>query len=116
MAYEQQITGLPSAVDTRPPVNSDPLVDQLMQRVQTLETEKRRWKAIGMVAIATVVLLLTVGGLLLVGVASLTGLAAHRRQEQAERLMYEAQLQQRLAEEQRQQVEQLRQAAEAKKP
>jgi uncharacterized protein HemX len=73
---------------------NEPLVDELMRRVDSLERENRRWRLIGIGALLFLVLVVFGGGVLLVGTASMYTLQIReqrsRELEAAERAQMEA--------------------------
>jgi hypothetical protein len=112
MNSEQHVTAAPLSVGSasvRP--GDEPLVDQLMCRVQTLEEEKRRWKFIGVICLALLLLLL-VGGTAVMGLAAMSSLGIGRMQQERLRALEQAEMEIRLAEQQRALAEQQRQEAE----
>jgi hypothetical protein len=66
------------------PTSDDPNVDHLLRRVQVLEKEKRRWKAIGVTAIVVLLLLFVGGGVMFVGSAGFFAYRMKAAQMQAE--------------------------------
>lgn len=73
---------------------NEPLVDELMRRVETLEREKRRWRLIGISALLFLVLVVFGGGVLVLGTASMYTLQVREQRmralEAAERAQMEA--------------------------
>lgn len=112
MNPESHVSAVPFDRNALPPsVTDESIVDQLMRRIQTLEVEKRRWKSIGLVSLA-LLLLVFVSGTGVVGVAAFSSLGVKRVRMDQLRALEEAELQLRMAEERREQAEQERQEAE----
>jgi hypothetical protein len=112
MNPEHHVSASPMSVGADPVRPGDePLVDQLMCRVQTLEEEKRRWKFISVVCLALLLLLL-VGGSAVMGLAAMSSFGASRWQQERMRALEQAEMQVRMAEQQRALAEQQRQEAE----
>ena len=112
MNPEHHVSASPMSVESasvRP--GDEPLVDQLMCRVQTLEEEKRRWKFISVICLALLLLLL-VGGTAVLGLAAMSSLGVGRMQQERLRVLEQAEMEIRMAEQQRALAEQQRQEAE----
>jgi len=112
MNSEHHVTTAPLSAGSAPVRPGDePLVDQLMCRVQILEEEKRRWKFISVICLALLLLLL-VGGTAVMGLAAMSSFGASRWQQERLRALEQAEMEIRMAEQQRALVEQQRQEAE----
>jgi len=58
-------------IQTHPSSNAaDPMVDQLLRRVQVLEDDKKRWKTIALVCLFLLLLVVVGGGLMTAGLGS----------------------------------------------
>ena len=77
--------------------NADPIVDQLLRRVQTLEADKRRWKATALVCLLLLLLAVIGGGLGTLGVGSVY-LSYMQRVERQEMAIREAEMARQQAE------------------
>lgn len=116
MNPDQHVSASPSSLGSAaaPPAD-DPLVDQLMRRVQSLEGEKRRWKFISVICLALLLLML-VGGTAVMGLAAMSSLGIGRMQQERLRALEQVEMEIRRAEEladgQRQEAERILQEAE----
>jgi hypothetical protein len=90
----------------------EPQIDELLHRLELAEKETRRWKAIGIGALAALTLVLVLGGVISMGTLVYTQARLARTMSEVERARMEAEKQRQQAEQARMQAEQAQQKAQ----